>query len=82
VKIVDASEVPAKVKRFFKRNSSEDRGAADPTPAPHKKWRTKLAHPSFQIVGDECPNCGFPEAEGGYCEECGWTLPPPFNKRR
>lgn len=20
-----------------------------------------------------CPNCGFPEADGGYCPGCGWT---------
>lgn len=31
----------------------------------------KLAHPAFSI--EACPNCEFPEADGGYCENCGWT---------
>lgn len=62
----------------------EERAAADPSPSPRptKKWNTRLVHPTYQIVGDECPNCDFPEAEGGYCPECGWSLPHPLAKRR
>ena len=37
-----------------------------------KKWETKLSHPTYSI--EACPQCEFPEAEGGYCPECGWTL--------
>lgn len=22
-----------------------------------------------------CPNCGYAYADGGYCPECGWSLP-------
>ena len=36
-----------------------------------KKWSARLAHPTYSI--EPCPNCEFPEADGGYCEDCGWT---------
>ena len=36
-----------------------------------KKYGTKLAHPQYVI--EVCPNCDFPEADGGYCPDCGWT---------
>lgn len=53
-----------------------------PQPEPTKqRWTTKLAHPGWALAADQCPNCGFPEAEGGYCPECGWTLPHPRAKR-
>lgn len=38
-----------------------------PVPRPY----TERAHPSYVI--EPCPACGHPEADGGYCEECGWT---------
>lgn len=43
-------------------------------PAAPKKYGTKLVHPGIDIVYDHCPACDFPEAEGGYCPDCGWTL--------
>jgi methionyl-tRNA synthetase len=42
---------------------------------PKKKFETKLAHPTYVI--EECPSCGFPEADGGYCPECGWFVVHP-----
>lgn len=42
---------------------------------PRPRWRTKLAHPTYII--ESCTNCGFPEADGGYCEECGTTFHSP-----
>lgn len=36
-----------------------------------RRWGTALTHPSYSI--EECPSCGFPESDGGYCPECGWT---------
>lgn len=84
MKVSTVTEMPAKVRKHFSRKSksSEAGGAADPTPAPRKKWVTKLTHPTYQLIADICPQCGFPEAEGGYCEECGWSLPHPLAKRR
>ncbi len=38
-----------------------------------RKYSTKLAHSQYSI--EPCPNCLFPEADGGYCPECGWTRP-------
>jgi len=38
---------------------------------PKKGWSVPLAHPSYSI--EPCPNCQYPEADGGYCPECGWT---------
>ena len=26
---------------------------------------------------EPCPKCSFPEADGGYCAACGWSLPRP-----
>jgi len=37
-----------------------------------RKWSVPLAHPNFQLLADFCPKCQFPEAEGGYCPNCGW----------
>lgn len=39
--------------------------------AKKKRWSVPLSHPSYSI--EECPNCGFPEFDGGYCPECGLT---------
>ena len=36
------------------------------------KWRTKLVHPSYSI--EQCPKCRFPEADGGYCNECDFVF--------
>ena len=30
-----------------------------------------IAHPTYTI--EPCPRCGYPEADGGYCPECGTT---------
>jgi hypothetical protein len=38
-----------------------------------KTWSVPLAHPTYVI--DPCPNCDYPEADGGYCPECGWSRP-------
>jgi len=38
---------------------------------PTAKWGTRLSHPTFSV--ETCPNCAFPEADGGYCPECGWS---------
>lgn len=48
---------------------------AEPNQPREKRWHTRLTHPSYRVLYDACPKCGFPEAEGGYCPECGWTLP-------
>jgi len=52
-----------------------DSALLDSAPAeaskPRRVWGVKLAHPAFSI--EACPNCEFPEADGGYCENCGWT---------
>jgi hypothetical protein len=42
-------------------------------PAKTRKYSTKLAHPQYSI--EPCPNCLFPEADGGHCPDCGWTRP-------
>lgn len=41
-----------------------------------KKWTTKLTNKGY----DPCPRCGFPEAYGGYCDECGWMLPVRYGR--
>jgi hypothetical protein len=28
-----------------------------------------------------CPNCTFPEADGGYCPACGWSRPIELRQR-
>lgn len=38
-------------------------------------WTVPLAHPSWSV--EPCPKCEFPEADGGACANCGWTLPRP-----
>ena len=37
------------------------------------RFTEKLSHPTYAI--EPCPReeCGFPEADGGFCPECGWT---------
>ena len=41
-----------------------------------ERWDTKLSN-----KGQEpCPNCGFPEAYGGYCNECGWMAPMKYGR--
>ena len=45
-------------------------------PAPKvRTYGTTLAHPGYSV--ERCPRCDFPEADGGYCAACGWTLPRP-----
>ena len=41
-----------------------------PVKAPTVKWKTQLYHPRYII--EPCPSCTFPEADGGFCPECGW----------
>ena len=55
--------------------TAQDEGAS--APRPRRKFTTKLTHPTFSV--EWCPReeCGFPEAEGGYCPECGWMRPIP-----
>ena len=36
-----------------------------------KAWAVPLVHAAYSI--EPCPVCGFPEADGGHCEACGWT---------
>jgi len=48
----------------------EPAAAADPSKAPRRSYHTKLAHPGYSI--EPCPACGFPEADGASCDECGW----------
>ncbi len=45
----------------------------EPVQKKTRKYSTKLAHPQYSI--EPCPNCFFPEADGGHCPECGWTRP-------
>ena len=33
-------------------------------------------------VIEPCPTCGFAYADGGYCEECGWTVWVPRERVR
>jgi hypothetical protein len=47
---------------------------------PPKKWAVKLDHPSWSLPADHCPKCDYPEAEGGWCANCGWSLPKPRRK--
>jgi hypothetical protein len=47
------------------------KAALDEVRKKRKGWATKLVHPTYSI--EPCPNCDFPEADGGYCPECGWT---------
>jgi hypothetical protein len=44
-------------------------------PSPVKNYGTALVHPGYSV--ERCPRCDFPEADGGYCAACGWTLPRP-----
>lgn len=42
-----------------------------------RRWKAKLDHPSWALCVDQCPRCEYPEAEGGWCANCGWSLPDP-----
>jgi hypothetical protein len=56
------------------RTDGKQRGRPAKADAPSRpRFSTPLAHPSYSI--EPCPNCRFPEADGGYCPECGWSLP-------
>jgi hypothetical protein len=33
-------------------------------------WGTRLAHPTWSLIVDHCPRCGFPEAAAGFCPDC------------
>jgi hypothetical protein len=44
-------------------------------PPPVRNYGTALTHPGYSV--ERCPRCDFPEADGGYCLACGWTLPRP-----
>jgi hypothetical protein len=47
-----------------------------PAVAPRRaRWTVPLAHPQYSV--ERCPGCDFPEADGGACGNCGWTLPRP-----
>lgn len=35
------------------------------------RYTVPVTHPAYSVA--PCPNCKFPEAEGGFCPECGWT---------
>jgi hypothetical protein len=50
------------------------RGMA-PAEKPVRRYSTPLAHPTYCV--EPCPRCGFPEADGGACKDCGWMLPWP-----
>ncbi len=43
------------------------------------RYTTPLTHPTWSI--EQCPNCGFPEADGSYCPDCGWSLPVKYGVR-
>lgn len=43
---------------------------------PDKKWNTKLTNKGLE----KCPRCDFPEAYGGFCNECGWTAPMKYGR--
>lgn len=45
------------------------------TPVQPVKYTTKLVHAQYSI--EPCPECGFGEADGGWCPDCGWSLPRP-----
>ena len=36
----------------------------------------KTKWPNRPVV-EVCPKCGAPEADGAYCDECGWYRPNP-----
>lgn len=54
----------------------------EPTKTKWPVWPVQLQHPSWSLIADQCPRCSFPEAAGGYCEACGWSLPHPFKEGR
>ena len=39
------------------------------------RYTVALSHPTYSV--EPCPKCGHPEADGGACADCGWTLPRP-----
>jgi len=50
---------------------------SETTVVKERKWSVKLTHPSYRLSADLCPNCQYPEADGGRCPECGWLAPDP-----
>lgn len=38
-------------------------------------WGTPRTHPGYTV--EPCPKCGYPEADGGYCPDCGASCPRP-----
>jgi ribosomal protein L32 len=40
-----------------------------------RRYSVPLTHPGWSV--EACPKCGYPEADGGACADCGWTLPRP-----
>jgi hypothetical protein len=44
-------------------------------PKPPRRYSTRRVHPTYTV--EICPVCDFPEADGGYCPECGWMQPVP-----
>jgi hypothetical protein len=58
---------------FAATSSQESPNSAPTERQPRRRFTAKLAHPTYSI--EQCPNCEFPEADGGYCPECGWSKP-------
>jgi predicted nucleic acid-binding Zn ribbon protein len=48
---------------------------AMPAPPKVRRYSVPFTHPGWSV--EPCPKCGFPESDGGACEDCGWTLPRP-----
>jgi hypothetical protein len=48
---------------------------ATPAPPKTRTYGTTLTHSGYSV--EQCPQCNFPEADGGACAACGWTLPRP-----
>lgn len=42
------------------------------TAKPDKALRVIKGETGRPII-EPCPNCGFAYADGGYCDDCGWT---------
>lgn len=46
-----------------------------PAPTQARAYGARLAHPGYVV--EPCPACGYPEADGGWCADCGWTITSP-----
>jgi ribosomal protein L32 len=54
----------------------DQRSGRRPAAGPRaQRYSAALTHPTYSV--ESCPKCGFPEADGGACANCGWTLPRP-----